>query len=289
MLLRIRERCFPRTEFSRMPVIGRLIPLLLRRARSPVVDDVHGHRMCVDEKDSMGLSIDPAFEPVETTLCLGLIKSGDVVVDIGANIGYYALLFARQVGPLGTVVAFEPDADNFRLLTANVGANGYTNVRMEQAAVSAATAQLVLYLNEVNRMDHRTYDAGDGRQRVSIRAVSLDDYFATSASRVNLIKMDIQGSEPDALEGMTRLLGENPDVVLVTEFWPYGLRRAGHDPAAFLARLGALGFSFSEIHERRGSVAATTSGALLHALDERDKWSATNLVCARRPLPVTVP
>jgi methyltransferase, FkbM family len=117
-LLRIRERFFPRTQFAKLPVVGALIPLLLRRARSSVVESVDGHRMFVDERDSMGLSIDPVFEPLETEFCRAVVRPGAVVVDIGANIGYYTLIFARQVGPSGKVIAFEPDADNFRLLGA---------------------------------------------------------------------------------------------------------------------------------------------------------------------------
>ena len=284
-LLRIRQRFFPRTQFAKLPLIGRLIPLLLGRARSPVVDDVHGHRMFVDEKDSMGLSIDAAFEPLETRFCSAAAKRGGVVVDIGANIGYYTLLFARQVGPSGRVFAFEPDADNFRLLSANVSANHYTNVTAVQAAVSDRDERLDLYRNEANRMDHQTYDAGEGWQHVSVAAIRLDDYFAADSRRVDLIKMDIQGSEPRALSGMIGLRTRNRDVVFVTEFWPWGLRRAGHDPAVFLARLGELGFALSEIDERKKRVVGTTPAALLDALDEHDKWAATNLVCTRSPLP----
>jgi FkbM family methyltransferase len=284
-LLHVRERFFPRTEFRKFPIAGRLIRMLLGRARSPVVENVHGHhRMFVDERDSMGLSIDPLFEPLETEFCSAMVRPGAVVVDIGANIGYYTLIFASRVGPSGKVIAFEPDADNFRLLGANVAENHFTNVTANQAAISNVNERLELYRNEVNRMDHRTYDPGEGWHSVTVRALRLDDYFPAGARRVDLIKMDIQGSEPKALGGMTGVLTENPGIVLVTELWPYGLRRGGHDPAAFLARLQELGFQFSEIDERRKSIASATADGLLGALDENDKWSATNLVCTRGPL-----
>ena len=283
-LLRIRERLFPRTQFATLPLIGRLIPILLRRARSTVVEDVHGHRMFVDDKDSMGLSIDPMFEPVETRFCVGAAKPGFVVVDIGANIGYYTLLFARQVGASGKVYAFEPDQDNFRLLSANVGMNAYGNVTAVQAAVSNANEPVELYRNEANRMDHRTYSPGDEWEAVSVPAVRLDDYFKAGSRRIDLIKMDIQGSEPRALAGMTALLVENPAITLVTEFWPHGLRCARNDPAEFLNELSALGFGFSQIDERNQRIVTTSAQSLLAALDERDKWSATNIICSRAPL-----
>jgi len=285
LLLRIRERFFPRTQFSNLPLVGRLIPMLMRRARSTVVENVHGHRMFVDEKDSMGLSIDPMFEPLETRFCAAAVGPGLVVVDVGANIGYYTLLFAKHVGPSGKVFAFEPDPDNFGLLTKNIETNGYSNVVPLQAAVSDAAGQLDLYRNDANRMDHRTYSPGEGWQSVSVPAIRLDDYFAPSSRRVDVIKMDIQGSEPKALAGMAALLADNRDVIFITEFWPYGLRAAGHDPAAYLADLGRLGFQLSEIDERRGRLSPTTAAQLLSTLDDRDKWAATNLVCARAPLP----
>ena len=83
---------------------------------------------------------------------------------------------------------------------------------------------------------------------------------------------------------MTRLLTENPTVMLVTEFWPYGLRRARHDPAEFLTQLGLLGFRFSQIDERKKQIVATSAPDLLATLNEQDKWSATNLVCSRAPV-----
>jgi FkbM family methyltransferase len=285
VLLRIRERFFPRTEFATLPIVGRLIPILLRRARSPVVENVHGHRMFVDDKDSMGLSIDPAFEPLETRFCIAAAKPGGVVVDIGANIGYYTLLFAKHVAPSGKVVAFEPDPDNFRLLSANVTMNAYANVTVVQAAVSNANEQLELYRNETNRMDHRTYDAGEGWEAVPVPAIRLDDYFTSDSRGIDLIKMDIQGSEPRALAGMTRLLTENPAVVLVTEFWPYGLRGARQDPAEFLTQLSRLGFRFWRIDERRKQIIGASAEDLLATLNEHDKWSATNIVCSRAAVP----
>lgn len=281
-LLRIRERFFPRTQCANLPLVGRLIPLLLRRARSPIVEDVHGHRMRVDDQDSMGLSIDPHFEPLETEFCMKATMPGATVVDVGANIGYYTLLFARHAGPSGRVFAFEPDEANFALLGGNVAMNGYGNVTALQSAVSDAPGELTLYRNAANRMDHRTYDPGEGWEHAPVPAVRLDDYFAPG-TRIDVVKMDIQGSEPRALAGMTRLLSDNPAVVFVTEFWPFGLRRAGQDPAAYLARLRDLGFSFRRIDEPHGRITAASADELLGSCDETDRWAATNIICSRVP------
>src|SRR5512138_2867115 len=100
------------------------------RTLSPPTAQVHGQTMYLDPGDSMGLAIQGTYEPEETEAVLRSVKSGMVVVDIGANIGYYTLLFARLVGPQGRVIAFEPDPATFALLKKNVDSNQHRNVEL---------------------------------------------------------------------------------------------------------------------------------------------------------------
>lgn len=97
--------------------------------------EVQGHKMFLDSKDSLRLSIHGIYEPLETELAKKEVKKGNVVLDIGANIGYYTLIFAKLVGEDGKVFAFEPDPTNFALLKKNVEMNGYKNVMFVQKAV----------------------------------------------------------------------------------------------------------------------------------------------------------
>lgn len=103
----------------------------------------------------------------------------------------------------------------------------------------------MLYVSDTLNVDHRTYPTEDEpRRRVSIRATRLDDYFKPG-ERVDLIKMDIQGFELHALRGAERLLEDNPQIKLLLEFWPYGLKQAGASPEALLSFLEGRGFSIS--------------------------------------------
>ena len=189
--------------------------------------EVQGHKMFLDSEDSLRLSINGVYEPFETELVKRGIKKGDVVVDIGANIGYYTLIFSKLVSEQGNVFAFEPDPTNFALLGKNVEINGYENVVLVQKAVSNATGKLKLYLCESNKADHRIYNSDDGRQSIDIESVRLGNYFQDYDEKIDFIKMDIQGAEAGALRGMTTLLERNKNVTIVTEFWPIGLKRFG--------------------------------------------------------------
>lgn len=119
-----------------------------------------------------------------------------------------------------------------------------------------------------------------GRDSVEIDAVRLDDYFEGIADKIDFIKMDIQGAEAAALEGMRNLLQTNRDVKMVTEFWPHGLRDSGADPEAFLKALVQLGFTLYRIDEQRQEVRATDAAELLGEYVPARKNFA-NLLCKR--------
>ena len=177
----------------------------------------------------------------ERRLLADTLCEGDVVVDGGANIGTYSRVLSKWVGSSGLVHSFEPAAENFAHLCAAVAK--LPNVRANQMALSDRSGEQLLYLSRTLNIDHRTYRTnGESRPTASIRSIRLDDYFE-AGDRVNLIKLDIQGYELHALQGAQRVLSDNPTIKLLLEFWPYGLRNAGHSPEALLAFLEDNGFT----------------------------------------------
>jgi FkbM family methyltransferase len=166
------------------------------------------------------------------------LSPGSVVVDAGANIGIYSQFLARCVGPAGMVHSFEPDLENFTRLRTAVA--GLPNVRVNRLALSDKTGDSLLYLSQQLNVDHRAYPTeGEPRRSVSIRSITLDDYFK-SDERVDLIKMDIQGYELHALRGAKRVLMDNPEIKLLLELWPYGLQQAGASWEELVQMLRAL-------------------------------------------------
>jgi len=260
--------------------VVRSVERLVRAALRTDVTNVLGHRMRLDTNDRAELSINGIYEPLTTELVRREIEAGNVVLDIGANVGYYTLIFAKCVGPHGHVVAFEPEPGNFALLQENVAANGYRNVALFRLAVSDRAGRARLYLDAGNAGDSRMYDSHDGRPSVDIETVRLDDHLDSTLGRLDLIKMDIQGAEPAALHGMLGLLEKHQGVKLVVEFWPYGLRLAGANVQEFLQTLCRAGFNLWNLDERRGVLLPTNMSQLLQQYPPTPD-SATNLFCAR--------
>src|SRR4029077_12193213 len=161
----------------------------------------------------------------ERRLLKTILSAGDVVVDAGANIGIYSEFLARVCGAAGLVHSFEPSPENFERL--QCATRKLSNVRVCQAGVGERSGKSTLYLSDKLNVDHRTYSTEtESRKSVPVDIVALDDYFK-AGERVDLIKMDIQGYELQALRGANRVLADNPSAKLLLELWPYGLKQAG--------------------------------------------------------------
>lgn len=211
-----------------------------------------GYDMITDEKNQLQLGKSP-YEPGLTHYLNTVLEPGSVFVDVGAMIGYYTLLASKIVGWKGQVYAFEPSPDHFAILDKNVRNNRRKrNVTLVEAAVMDFSAKNgPLHLNTKNVGDHRTvYEAPNEeleREIVMVEYVSLDDFFKVYEPRVDFIKLDIQGAEPYAVMGAERVLNSNHDLVLITEFWPEGIRQAGWEPDDYLATLVDMGFGLHTV------------------------------------------
>ncbi|MEK7991784.1 MAG: FkbM family methyltransferase [Thiotrichaceae bacterium] len=210
---------------------------------------VNQHKMYLDSKDSLNLASGQVFEPDEVELVKKHIKQGDVVIDIGANIGYYTLLFAQLVGETGRVIAFEPDPDNFELLHKNVSLNQYHNVTLIQKAVASENSQAPLFLCDENKGMHRLYDSVCCQTSIEVETVCLDDYLPTLVNKVNFVKIDIEGAEYNALQGMQNILRQQQPKLL-TEFSPAALFEYGIEPQTYIDFLSQLGFDLYQVGEQ---------------------------------------
>lgn len=251
--------------------------------------------MWVDLRNGLGqyYYIHQQYESFETCLIEQVARPGTTVVDIGANVGYYTLVLAKQIGPAGKVIAIEPDPSNMSLLRRNLQLNHLDNVLCEQAAALDHEGETTLYLSDINDGDHRVFDAQDDarfnqgkkRMKVVVRAIVVDKYMAELGKQADLVKVDIQGAEMLALPGMLNTLS-HPDVVLFCEFWPYALRQAGSDPIQFLETLKNQGFELFEILEATHKVTSVNVNELVNRFSDPEY---ANLICVRRPRSQSIP
>ncbi len=174
-----------------------------------------------------------------------LVKPGDVIIDAGANIGFYSSMFCNLVGESGKVYSFEPDNKNFKKLTKAV--EQFKNCELINAAISQNSGVLKFYTSHRLNVDHRTIEPEEYDSVEEVKCFALDDYFKIG-KKIDFVKMDIQGAELDALNGMKRLLTENPDVKVISEFWPYGILRAGHEINNFFSFIDSLDFNIKKIN-----------------------------------------
>lgn len=219
------------------------------------------------------------FEKLETNIIKRLVREGMNVCDIGAHIGYYSLLVSTLVGGTGRVYAFEPDPINYYILKENKILNKFNNLVLSKAAISSKTGKTNLFLCRDNSGDHRIFDAEKKRPSIEINVTTLDNYFKNFKKKLDLIKMDIQGAEMEALKGMVNCIKKNEEIILITEFWPYGLIQAGSEPKEFIDLLDRLGFKIFNINEEKFKIEAFLADKFLRQNKERQ---FTNLLCIRR-------
>ena len=168
------------------------------------------------------------------------IKQNDIVLDIGANIGFYATILSDIVGEKGLVHCFEPDSKNFEHLKKTTA--DFKNIKINNKAVGPKTEKLKIYTSKNLNVDHRTYKPEEYDKEIEIDAVSIDDHLAADP-KVDFIKMDIQGFEIQAIQGMQTILDKNKDIKLISEFWPYGLKKAGSSVTEYFNFLQSKGFT----------------------------------------------
>ena len=254
---------------------------LARRQRSVI--EHGGYRFELDPKDfgvTFELEATGEYERKTRELCMASLKPGMTFVDVGAHVGLYAIPAAAAVGPSGKVFAFDPDPDNFRLLSRNVASSGYTNIQLNNVAVSNINGHLKLHRSPYNTGDHQIFFQGTGRETVTVQSVTLDEYFKGRTDSIDVAKFDIQGAEAAALQGMMEILANSRNLKMFIEFAPSMLEDAGADPLAFLKSIENHGFGLSIIDDADGTVTRADAEAIVHS---SRKQAYINIMCERPP------
>jgi len=205
-----------------------------------------------------------AMEPGLTKYFRTLIKPGNVVVDVGANVGFYTLLAAQLLQGKGRIYSFEPAPRTYKLLKDNVQVNGFLEpgmICLHQLAVTDRSGRSRLSVFDGDCAHNTLFSDGLADREIEVSTTPLDE-IPGAQERVDLVKIDAQGAEPLVVRGMWRLVERNPGIRIVLEFAPALLRRAGFAPGDFLEDLASFGFTVRRIHEETGDLLEVTREAL---------------------------
>jgi FkbM family methyltransferase len=169
----------------------------------------------------------------------GYVEPGSWVVDVGANLGFYTLLFSRWISGAGKIVSIEPAAENYAELESMIASEGLSGkVIAVQAVASEVDGHLRLKLNPESHADHRIANNG-----VATTSVRLDSLLAQHGKpRVSLVKIDVQGAEPRVLLGSLGTLREFAPAIYM-EVDDRALRESGSSAAVLIDWMRGLGYS----------------------------------------------
>jgi len=217
-------------------VITRKIYEYLNKDNTPLMLRVNcnGNFYDVNFRDSFiapGI-ISNHFETFETQVLKLLAEADKTFIDIGANIGYYALTFSKL---FNKIYAFEPNIENYSSLINNVKQNNCHNIVPVNLALSDKFGELSLYLDADNIGGHSlsAKNIFNVSGEVKIKAIKLDDYVTQNNISVDFIKIDVQGHEEKVFLGAIKTLKQFRPTILM-EFDPRLLNNFSTDPEKFL-------------------------------------------------------
>jgi len=185
------------------------------------IENINGFKMYLDLRNDVGISKDLLIfkkrEHLSTDLIQnkGVIKDGYTVLDIGANIGYYALMESRLVGPSGTVYAIEPVSSNFATLNRNIELNGIKNIKTFKLAAGNKNREDEIYVASKGNISSFVYNKKVKfirKERVEV--VKIDDFISQQQIQPDFIRMDVEGYESEIIRGMLKTMTQKPKLFI---------------------------------------------------------------------------
>jgi FkbM family methyltransferase len=269
----------PRGRYRAMDALSRAVHIPAFTARFPRSDG--GLVFECDLRNSLAREVyfTGQYEPQETALLKALIKPGQTFVDVGAHWGYFSLIAAEKVGASGRVLSIEADPRLFRTLSRNVRDNALSQV--EAVHVAAAAEAGVLRMSGYREADENwgvsrllgSAGNGDDQNVFEVPTASIDSLLdQRGLGKVDILKMDIEGAEALALQGMEAGLRAGRYHLMVIEFHPAALPDFGSSAAMIGDLLSDCGYRAWRIDHTKRAMRRSA----YHAVSPRDlltPWS----------------
>lgn len=153
------------------------------------------------------------WEPNTTKVVKKHLKKGQTAIDLGASVGYFTLLFARQVGKKGKVISVEPTPHRFYYLKKNIKNNKYEK-RVSPYNVAAWNKEEIIEIDTF------------GETKTKVKGVPIDNL----VDKVDFIKIDTDGNELKVLKGLEKIFKKNKNLKMIFEYYPECIKEHGEDP-----------------------------------------------------------
>jgi FkbM family methyltransferase len=218
-----------------------------------VIREIQGSKMYLNLNDfglSKQLVLKGIREPECTRIMKKELKKGMVIAEIGANIGYYALIEASIIGEKGKIYAIEPFPINFDHLQKNIKINSYDKIiEPYNLAISNRSGKEKLFVTSKHNLCNML--ANKEEEFVEVKTDTLDN-FIKNKKNPDLIRMDIEGFEYYAIEGMKKTISKCNSCKMFIEVHPYQMNQKGLDYKKPINMIFNLGFKPKYIVKEHG-------------------------------------
>lgn len=237
----------------------------------------HGFSLRVNLADRIpqDIFLEGEYEATTTAIVKTILNQGDIVVDVGANIGYFSLLFAKCVGTAGAVLAFEPSPGLSFQAKENFELNNINQIKLYDIALSDHEGEARFYAGPA-------YNSGLSALRKPANfsgyhdvQLSTYDQLVGQNKHIALVKIDVEGAELQVLRGMKKMLQES-EPILFLEVTDSFLRDLGDSAMGLLDYIRGFNYTIYVIGEQR----IVPLGEIEAELP--DQWNA---LCTKAPLP----
>ncbi len=227
-------------------IIWKLSPEWLTQKRAIYLPHVGGRIRLHKQSLSGAFLLNRQYNAHEYRFLKSLLKSGDTVIDVGANIGTISICMSQAVAPAGSVMAFEPDPITYKAMVENISLNKLGNVVPINAAVGKTGGfRDFCRLKKSSDMSHFLGNENGYMSRsevIKVKCETIDDLFEKrKLKRVALLKIDVEGAELEVLQGATQVLANGLVDSLVVEMFDNNCANFGYravNIADFLSQYG---------------------------------------------------
>jgi FkbM family methyltransferase len=180
-------------------------------------------------------------EPGTVAVLQSLVRPGDMVMDVGAHVGLLSVPLARAVGEGGHVMVVEPNPRSAEAARRTLSANGLlARCSLHVTALADREGEGDFFIGINSMMGSLIPDAGERQERRQVSLATIDSLVAEGAA-VSLVKIDAEGAEHMIARGMRRVVADNPHIVVIAEYAPTHLQRAGVTPEQWFAAFAEIG------------------------------------------------